>query len=349
MDDKTFGLKNKKGKKQQDFIANVQKSIDSRFNSRPTGMPRRPKDDDDDLERDLFKPVLNAPVQQKVAVGADPMSVVCAFFKAGTCQKGNKCRFSHDLALERKGEKRSIYGEAAAEGTSKMDEWSQEQLQEAVEKKHGTDNAKKNATDIVCKYFLEAIEKNLYGWFWECPSGEKCIYKHALPPGFVLKRDAKQLEKEEISLEELIESERANLASKHGGKLTPVTLESFLAWKEKQLAAKKETQAQEMKKQEETAKAGRGFGLSGRTLFAFRPDLFQDDDEADDETYVRETDTYSDEEETPQEADNIPEEDETAEDDESEAAASSSSAAGPSSVAIDESLFDAEDDDDDEA
>ena len=33
-------------------------------------------------------------------------------------------------------------------------------------------------------------------------------------------------------------SQRANLAAKHGGKLTPVTLESFLAWKQKQVAAK---------------------------------------------------------------------------------------------------------------
>ena len=42
-------------------------------------------------------------------LGADPKSVLCAFFKAGTCGKGNKCKFSHDLSLERKSEKRSIY------------------------------------------------------------------------------------------------------------------------------------------------------------------------------------------------------------------------------------------------
>lgn len=61
----------------------------------------------------------------------------------------------------------------------------------------------------VCKYFLDAIENNKYGWFWVCPGGgDNCMYRHALPPGFVLKKDKKKEEKdEEISLEELIENE----------------------------------------------------------------------------------------------------------------------------------------------
>lgn len=42
-------------------------------------------------------------------LGADPRSVVCAFFKQGQCSKGDKCKFSHDLSLDRKGEKRSLY------------------------------------------------------------------------------------------------------------------------------------------------------------------------------------------------------------------------------------------------
>lgn len=61
----------------------------------------------------------------------------------------------------------------------------------------------------VCRYFLDAIENNKYGWFWVCPGGaDVCMYRHALPPGFVLKKDKKKEEKEdEISLEELIENE----------------------------------------------------------------------------------------------------------------------------------------------
>ena len=44
--------------------------------------------------------------------GADPKSVVCAFYKQGQCSKGDKCKFSHDIAMDRKGEKRSLYVDA---------------------------------------------------------------------------------------------------------------------------------------------------------------------------------------------------------------------------------------------
>ena len=46
---------------------------------------------------------------QKVSAGADPKSVLCLFFKQGQCKKGDKCKFSHDLTLEGKSEKRSMY------------------------------------------------------------------------------------------------------------------------------------------------------------------------------------------------------------------------------------------------
>ena len=56
----------------------------------------------------LFKPVQT----QKVSAGADPKSVLCLFFKQGLCTKGDKCKFSHDLSLEGKAEKRSMYVDA---------------------------------------------------------------------------------------------------------------------------------------------------------------------------------------------------------------------------------------------
>ena len=52
-----------------------------------------------------------------ICAGVDPKSVLCAFFKAGMCKKGDKCKFSHDMNLARKGAKRSIYDD----GTPKPD------------------------------------------------------------------------------------------------------------------------------------------------------------------------------------------------------------------------------------
>ena len=84
----------------------------------------------------------------------------------------------------------------------------------------------------VCKFFLEAIDKGLYGWFWTCPNGgDKCKYRHALPPGFILKKKEQKQDKDEISLEELIEEERAKL----GTNLTKITLETFTTWKKRKV------------------------------------------------------------------------------------------------------------------
>lgn len=55
---------------------------------------------------DLFKPIQ---VQQKVPFGVNPKTILCAFHKAGTCTKGDKCKFSHDINIERKTMKRDLY------------------------------------------------------------------------------------------------------------------------------------------------------------------------------------------------------------------------------------------------
>ena len=150
---------------------------------------------------------------------------MCIYYKQGLCQKGDRCKFSHDLAVERKAEKRNIYEDTReADG---MENWDDAKLEDVVNQKHGEDNNKKiSTTQIVCKFFIEAVENKTYGWFWSCPNGDKCMYKHALPPGFTLKSEAKKTDKDdEISLEMLVEKERASL----GTKVTKVTLESFLA------------------------------------------------------------------------------------------------------------------------
>jgi hypothetical protein len=51
-----------------------------------------------------------------------------------------------------------------------MENWDDAKLKDVVGKKHGAQKIA-NQTDIICKYFLDAIENGKYGWFWECPNG----------------------------------------------------------------------------------------------------------------------------------------------------------------------------------
>lgn len=218
----------------------------------------------------IFKPVVQV---QKVAPGTDPKTVLCAYFKAGQCLKGDKCKFSHDVAVERKSAKIDLYTDSRKERDEGMDGWDQAKLEQVVASK----KSNRPTTEIVCKYFIEAVEKKKYGFFWECPNGRDCIYRHALPPGFVLKsQKAKQEEEEEqISLEEFLETERHKL----GPNTTPVTAESFAKWKQER-KAKQEAEERAVQKSKETQiKAGKLIG-SGKDLFTYRPELFADDEEA---------------------------------------------------------------------
>lgn len=298
IEDKTFGLKNKKGAKQQKFIKNVTQQVKHGQQSAKTEPDKTTKkaDKKKDLEElnELFKPVVAA---QKVSKGVDPKSVLCAFFKQGQCTKGDKCKFSHDLSMERKCEKKSLYVDERDEDLEKdtMDNWDEKKLEEVVNKKHGEAEKKKSKTNIVCKHFLEAIENNKYGWFWVCPGGGgECMYRHALPPGFVLKKDKKKEEKEEeISLEELIENERAAL----GPNVTRITLQTFLAWKKRKRQEKVDKAREEMEKKKADFKAGRSLTVSGREVFEFRPELVDDDDaEAVDTRYASDDETEQEEE-----------------------------------------------------
>uniref|UniRef100_A0A336LMX8 CSON013216 protein n=1 Tax=Culicoides sonorensis TaxID=179676 RepID=A0A336LMX8_CULSO len=277
IEDKTFGMKNKKGGKAQKYIAQVEKQVKS-GGQHPINQTAEQKrlEKEKKLQEQKEMALLFKPVQtQTVAAGTDPKSVVCAFFKQGNCGKGAKCKFSHDLSVERKTEKRSIYcdmRDVDADGET-MENWTDAKLNEVVNKKHGGKEKTMPTTTIICKYFLDAVEKRLYGWFWECPNGEKCIYRHALPPGYVLKRDQKKDDKkDQISLDELIESERAKLT----GNQTRVTLETFLAWKKRKIEEKKQAALKEEDKKRKDYNAGRQIGLSGREMFSFNPELAND-------------------------------------------------------------------------
>ena len=84
----------------------------------------------------------------------------CAFFKQGLCKKGDKCKFSHDPAVERKSAKRNIYlDEKTEKENDLMDDWDEEKLQEVIDKKHGAE--KTNQTDIVRSRFYLSSEQGV--------------------------------------------------------------------------------------------------------------------------------------------------------------------------------------------
>ncbi|GAA5796335.1 hypothetical protein HPULCUR_001705 [Helicostylum pulchrum] len=275
-DDKTFGMKNKnKSAKVQRYIqqvnAQTKHNLDQKITVKDAIAEKKALEQKKKEElAALFTPVQ---IVQKVPFGVDPKTVLCIHFKAGNCERGVKCKFAHDLNVGRKVEKKNLYTDQREEDT--MDTWDQKKLEEVVASK----STKQPPTDIVCKFFLEAIEASKYGWFWECPNGgTACKYKHALPIGFILKSKNKVEEKEEISLEEFLESERHKL----GPNQTPVTLESFTLWKKNRLDKKTAEESAARKSKENRVKAGRSQGMSGRDLFDFNPSLAQDYNDEED-------------------------------------------------------------------
>lgn len=218
--------------------------------------------------------------QLKLDPGVDPKTVLCGFFKAGKCRKGKQCKFSHDLDIERtQRNKRNLYTGGDRE-TDTMDKWDQEKLETVVGQREKTNP---NATEIVCKYFLEAIETKKYGWFWKCINGDACLYQHKLPIGFILKSDLEEEEKEENE-EDISDRIDNEIAALDRDNLTPVTLENFMVWKEKAKKAKEEAMMKEamenMKKKNKTKSKQHRSGMTGRALFTYRPNLFQDDEDA---------------------------------------------------------------------
>ncbi|ORY56059.1 uncharacterized protein BCR38DRAFT_356206 [Pseudomassariella vexata] len=289
VEDRTFGMKNKKGSAAQRQIKQISSSLsasaDEKRKQELKEQKAREKKAAEDAKKEADE-LMNKPAQiQKVPFGVDPKTVVCIFFKKGNCEKGKKCKFAHDLSLERKTEKRNLYTDGRAEEEEKKkqetsEDWDEEKLRTVVLSKKGN---QQTSTDKVCKFFIDAIENGKYGWFWICPNGgDKCKYKHALPPGFVLKtKEQRAAEKalmdksplKTLTLEEFLESERHKLT----GTLTPVTPESFAKWKQDRLD-KKAAEEQARKAKEAT---GRALFESGN--WRFTEEAASDDEGDDDE------------------------------------------------------------------
>ena len=110
----TDGLSQKKGGQAQKQIALIKSQVaqaktpEEKKKAAEKAAREKEKEASEQAKREaaeLFKPVQ----VQKVPFGVDPKTVLCQFYKAGNCEKGKRCKFSHDLSVERKGEKKNLY------------------------------------------------------------------------------------------------------------------------------------------------------------------------------------------------------------------------------------------------
>ena len=233
------------------------------------------------LDKEVFKIVVKAPVLEP---GVDPKSVYCPYHKAKQCTRGEKCKYSHDPQVGRKGAKLDVYQDRRekVKNEETNEDWDEETLQNVVATKG---KGQKIQSNIICKFFIDAVRDRKYGWFWECPNGELCHYKHALPPGFVLEKKKRRGDEEEVvdetPIEDLLEEERQKL----GGQGTPVTLELFTEWKNtREKRRQQETEAAASARTAQIA-AGRAQNLTGRELLQYRPELFNDTEDPGEEDF----------------------------------------------------------------
>lgn len=286
-EDKTFGMKNKnKSKAVQNVIKGlatqqVKGGMDNIVNTEfAAAKLKKELEKERAFMADVKLGALRAYDNTKEK-DIDPSKKICPYFKAGLCQKGRKCKFSHEKDGGVGTMKANVYQDIRGEGGDDEGLYSdQKKLEEAV-KFNQNKYVNPNATNLPCHHFLNAIADTKYGWFWMCPNGLDCKYKHALPVGFVLqKKDDGRGEKKEFNVETDIDQAINDLTEKG----TKMTYKLYQEWRDRRKIRKaKEADA---KKKDEMKQAGikqpkKGIKImTGKSLFVFDPTLFQDDADA---------------------------------------------------------------------
>jgi hypothetical protein len=277
IEDKTFGLKNKnKSKAVQKYIKGVESTVkNKRGGAEDKGKEfqekaeKKKKKEEDAFLNSLYKTVKTIK-QADVGEGEEAKNILCEFFKAGCCEKGDNCEFSHDVNIHYNQGQIDIYTDLREIKKNMGMESEINKIAEEKEKKR----SKMPQSNIVCKHFLDAVIKKVYGWKWECPNGEDCHYKHYLPKGYILATKEKTQEEmtldEYYNLEEQIDAERERI----GKSGIPVNDATFAEWKRKRDAFRKEKTEFEDKKKKNIQ--------TGIQLFKTSNIVFKDDENAED-------------------------------------------------------------------
>jgi len=141
---------------------------------------------------------------------------------------------------------------------------------------------------IVCRYFLEAVQRKVYGWKWECPNGDDCQYKHCLPKGYILQTQSEKVQEEMtieeyMDLEEQIDAERTRIAL-NGKQVNETTFQEWKKRRDEQRAKEKGVPKEDLSKKK-----------TGIQLFKANSAIFKDDENATDDI------KYTNENELPEE------------------------------------------------
>lgn len=291
-EDKTFGMKNKNKSKQ---VQNVVKGIMAQQKGgyeklKAEIFEERKMREKEDEERRLMADVFANAAPKKLQTAAGDEVIICKMFEAGLCNKGKKCKFSHDAPSNvTKVDKIDLFTDQRDQlfgNKDTIENWDKEKLDEVV----GFNERKYNAegrTDKVCKHFMEAVEKKQYGWNWTCPNGFNCIFRHCLPEGYVFEKDKKLQKEVRITDDEVIEEidkQREKMDSKN---LTLVTEEKFFEWLAKRKTRLEKENEEKVAIDLKTMGVKSKKGVTGRELFEKDKGIFQDADDAVEE-YERE-------------------------------------------------------------
>lgn len=177
-EDKTFGMKNKKGKKQQKMINMIAQQV---------------------YKEDPKKKALKQHQAKQEKKKKKETDALLGFLQKqlGTSKKEEKKKSKEDMTEEEK---------IADDKVAKINIYVDPREPDPTR------------SPKICDAFLDACEKNVYGWQWVCPNGgAKCGYSHCLPEGYMLKSTMEALmkmqqeEDDDKALEYKIEEERAKL------------------------------------------------------------------------------------------------------------------------------------------